>query len=104
MARAKTSARTPMRGRTKFALALVGFLVVAVIVVWRRTEGTALANRARELRAQIGRLESERDALQHDLREAASRKRVVSEAERRLGLHVAGDLQTRTIAEADSVP
>lgn len=104
MAAAKRMPKTPMRGRAWFALGLMLFMVVTAVVIWRRSEGVALGNTERDLQAKIRRLESARIALENDLREASSRKHVVAEAERRLSLHVAGDAQTRTIADADSVP
>lgn len=45
-------------------------------------------------------LVSERLTLERDIRNATSRGRVITEAERQLGLHVATDAQTRILSDA----
>ena len=85
--------RVKRRGRSRLALALVAFLVVALLVVWRRTVGVE-AERALESLADRRRtLEAERARLESQVREAESRGRIAPIAERRLGMTVATDSQ-----------
>ena len=85
--------RVRRRGRSGLALALVAFVLVAVLVVWRRTVGVE-AERALEMMAEQRRtLEAERARLESHLREAESRGRIAPIAERRLGMRVATDSQ-----------
>lgn len=94
---AARSSRTPRRwrGRTLLLVALGGFLLAASAAVWRRSLG---ANVARELRALEDRrraLRTEVVTLRRDLRTAE--RQVPDEAARRLGMHVAGELQARFV-------
>ena len=82
MATARRRARGPMRGRTKFALGLVVLMSVAAVVIWRRSEGNGLA----------------KEVL------AMNRELISIDAERRLGMHVATEGQTRTLTDSSSVP
>lgn len=85
--------RVRRRGRSGLALALVAFVLVAVLVVWRRTVGVE-AERALAMMADQRRtLEAERARLEAQLREAESRGRIAPIAERRLGMRVATDSQ-----------
>jgi cell division protein FtsL len=85
-------------------VALLAFVVTAVIVVWRRTSGrvveTAVADldqQRRDLEAQIARLES-------DLREAMSASQIEPAAARKLGLRRATDSQLVTLSRAATRP
>ncbi len=82
------------------AIGLLVFVVVAALVVWRRSEGVKVARDMRRLADTQRALVSERLTLERDIRRAKSRARVVSEAERRLGLHVATDAQTRLLSDS----
>ncbi len=104
MATARRRTRGPMRGRTKFALGLVVLMSVAAVVIWRRSEGIALAKEVRDMNRELISIDAERRIIERNLREAMGRQRVVSEAERRLGMHVATEGQTRTLADSASVP
>ena len=104
MATARRRARGPMRGRTKFALGLVVLMSVAAVVIWRRSEGNALAKEVRDMNRELISIDAERRIIERNLREAVGRQRVVSEAERRLGMHVATEGQTRTVTDSSSVP
>ena len=93
-----------MRGRTKFALGLVMLMSVAAVVIWRRSEGNGLAKEVLEMNRELISIDAERRIIERNLREAMGRQRVVSEAERRLGMHVATEGQTRTLTDSSSVP
>lgn len=86
------------------ALGLVGFMVVASFVVWRRSVGVSTANAMSALSLERRSLETERTTLLRNLETAKSRTRVIAEAERRLGLHVASDSQTRVVAPQGPTP
>ncbi len=103
MATARRKARTPMRGRTTFALALVLFMALTALAIWRRNTGSTLNLRIQALEKEKNMLESRRKTLEKDIRDATGRERVVAQAEKKLGLHVASDAQTRTISDADSL-
>ena len=93
-----------MRGRTKFALGLVVLMSVAAVVIWRRSEGNGLAKEVLAMNRELISIDAERRIIERNLREAVGRQRVVSEAERRLGMHVATEGQTRTLTDSSSVP
>ena len=81
------------RGRSLVALVLLGFVLVATGVIWRRSYGIA---RARELDALDRRreaLEARRARLEADIRELSSRARLAPIAEQRLGMHIPSDSQ-----------
>lgn len=99
MATARRRTKGPVKGRAKVALGLAVFIIVALIVVWRRSLGVATANEMRTLEYERRQLTSERTTLERELNEASSRSRIVAEAEKRLGLHVAPESQTRSIAD-----
>ena len=92
--------RGPLKGRAWVAIGLSVFVVVASLVVWRRSVGVATARDMRRLSDRQRALVSEKTTLDRDIRSAMSRGRVIAEAERRLGLHVATDAQTRMLSDA----
>jgi cell division protein FtsL len=77
-----------VRGRTRFALALIGFVVVATGVIWRRSFGVVRAREQQRLEQQRGTLEAERAKLQRDIRDASSREKLERVAEERLHMHL----------------
>ena len=80
-----------MRGRTIIGLVLLGFVLVATGVIWRRGYGIA---RDRELRALTTRrteLEAEKTKLENDIREASSRARLAPLVEQRLQMRIPND-------------
>ncbi len=79
-------------------------MLMTGIVIWRRSVGIAVSKQSDTLESELRMIKSQHDLLDQQLREAIERRRVVPEAERRLGLHVATDAQTRTIADSASVP
>ena len=81
--------RVAGRGRSAVALALVGFLLVTSIVIWRRTAGIEQSRALRELDRERTELQAARARLERDIRDASSRARLVPVAERRLGMRPA---------------
>ena len=74
--------------------------MVASMVVWRRSVGVAAARDMRRMSEVQRGLLSEKTTLERDIRAAMARRRVIAEAERRLGLHVATDAQTRILSDS----
>jgi hypothetical protein len=103
MSAAKARKRGPMKGRTLVALGLAVFITVALIVVWRRGVGVATALEMGKLEAEKRALISEVTTLHSQLENASSRSRVIAAAEKRLGLHVATELQRRTVGDSNTV-
>lgn len=79
------------------ALGLLLFLAITSLVVWRRSLGLADAKALRALELERRTLLTERTTLEKEIREAMSGPRVVRDAQRRLGLTVASELQLRTL-------
>lgn len=96
--------RTPLKGRSQVAIGLVLFIVVTSLVVWRRSVGVASAGVMRTLQLEKRSLETERITLQRDIEVAQARARVIADAQRRLGLHVASDSQTRVLPDQGRMP
>ena len=82
-----------MRGRSVISLVLVGFVLLATGVIWRRSIGTAHAREQQLLEQQRAALEAERAKLKGDIRDASSRARLARQAEERLNMHVPNDSQ-----------
>lgn len=83
------------------AFGLLAFIVITSVVVWRRSVGVANAKSMQQALTDKRTLLSEVDALEGEIRNAQKRERVVSDAERRLGLHVAPESQTRVLLKDD---
>jgi hypothetical protein len=98
MARTRRT-KSALKGRSIVAISLGLFVVVTAIVVWRRSVGVGTARDMQRMETERRALRSERVTLENDLRRAMSRRQVVQEAERRLGMHVATESQTRFLAE-----
>ena len=75
------------------ALILVGFVLVATGVIWRRSFGIAQSRELRELDKQRLELEAQKARLQGEIRELSSRARLGPIAEQRLNMHVPNDSQ-----------
>ncbi|HWL41204.1 MAG TPA: hypothetical protein VNO75_13325 [Gemmatimonadaceae bacterium] len=82
-----------MRGRTVVALLLLGFVLVALAIVWRRTIGIAQTDRLTALDTRKVYLEGERVRLESEIREASSRRRLGEAVEARLGMRIPADKQ-----------
>ena len=78
--------RVAPRARWRFALALIGFVAVASIVIGRRSVGAARARTLHQLDQQRASLVSERAKLVADLGSAQSLARLQPLVESRLGL------------------
>jgi hypothetical protein len=83
-------------------VALVSFVVIASLVVWRRGVGVSTAKDMRAREQERRALVAERTTLQRDIREAESGRAVVGEATRRLGMHVATDAETRLLPRTNA--
>ena len=86
-----------VRGRALIALGLVGFVLVAMGVIWRRSVGVNQAGAIKELESNRADLEARRAALEADIRDATSRTRLGRIAEDRLGMRVPSDTQVITL-------
>ncbi len=103
MARAASrKSSSPLSGRALVALTLVGLLGIAALVVWRRAIAVAENRVVRGLETKKRELISLRTTLENDINDATSRARIVPAAERRLGMHVATELEVRNLAPRGS--
>jgi cell division protein FtsL len=75
------------------ALALLGFLLVATGVIWRRSYGIAQRAELDTLGRERVQLEAQVVELESEIREASSRARLAPIAEQRLQMHVPTDSQ-----------
>lgn len=91
MAKGRVAARGG--GRLRFVLLLLGFLVIAVGVILRRSYGIAGARELQELDARRAALVAERLRLESEVRAAASRATLEPIAEQRLHMRVPADSQ-----------
>ena len=85
--------RVAGRGRLRFALLLLGFLVIAIGVILRRSYGIARAREIQDLDARRAALVAERLRLDGEVRAAASRAVLQPIAEQRLQMRVPSDSQ-----------
>ncbi len=91
MTKRRSRTRARRRGRSTVALVLIAFVVVASIVVWRRSAGVAEARTLEALRREQAQLEARKAQIERDIRELGSRAVLAPIAERALGMHVARD-------------
>ena len=82
-----------LRGRHWVALWLLGFLVMAVAVVWRQTAALATARQLKALQTVRQALEVTRAATSAGIRHAESRAVLVPLAQARLGLRLPQDTE-----------
>ena len=80
-------------GRLRFVLLLLGFLVIAMGVILRRSYGIAAARELLELDARRASLVAERLRLEGEVRAAASRATLQPIAEQRLRMRIPADSQ-----------
>lgn len=104
MSAARARKRTTLKGRTLVAIGLGAFIAITSLVVWRRSVGVSTAKAMAAAENERRALVSEVKTLERDIRDAQARKRVVADAERRLGFHVAPDSQTRVLADPGKTP
>jgi cell division protein FtsL len=69
-------------------LGLLGFVLVATGVIWRRSIGLAQARELRALQQRRAALDAQQAALEGAIRDASSRARLARTAEDRLGMRV----------------
>jgi type II secretory pathway component PulJ len=79
------------------ALTLLGFVLVATSVIWRRTYGQSESAKVQRLERQRTELRARRDQLERDIRDAASRERLAPLAAQRLRLRQPSDSQVIVI-------
>lgn len=87
-----------MRGRSLVALVLLGFVLVAAGVIWRRSTGLARARDESRLEQRRAALAAERARLEGDIRDASSRSHLARVAEERLRMHIPNDSQVIFVA------
>ncbi len=86
-----------MKGRSLVALFLVGFVLVAAGVIWRRSYGSILAREQQKLEDQRAALEAERAKLKGDIRDASSRSRLAGVVTQRLDMRDPSDSMVRYV-------
>lgn len=91
-------------GRSLILLGLLGFFVVAMGVIARRTFGIGQARTIRDLERRRDALEASRVRLEVEIREASSRARLVPLAEQRLQMHVPADSQVIILRRERPLP
>lgn len=79
--------------RGRVMLVLVGFVLVAIGVIARRTFGISQATALRTLETQRDAVAAARIKLETEIRDASSRARLVPLAEKRLHMYVPSDSQ-----------
>jgi cell division protein FtsL len=93
MAARKVAPAARLRGRTTMALALVGFLIVTVSVIARRSAGRALQRDLTTIQRTRTQLSGEQIKLEAEIRSASSRTRLAPLVEQSLGMRVPADTQ-----------
>lgn len=88
---------TRRRGRSLVAMALLGFVLVATSVIWRRTFGYSQSRTLIELERRRANLEARRAQLHREVRDAASSARLGPVAEQRLRMRIPPDSQVIVI-------
>ncbi len=84
--------RVKRRGRTRLALGIVVFLLLATAVIWRRSVGVDRARALVTLDERRMALEAERTQLLNEIRSAGSLARLAPQVARR-GLHTPTESQ-----------
>lgn len=100
----RASRRMPLPVRAQVALALVLFVATTSVVIWRRSVGVSTGRAMERLREERRTLEADRVTYEARWRRAIGRAEVVQQAERRLGMHVASELETRTLVVPGTAP
>ena len=87
------SASSSVGMRTRVIIVLLGFVVVAIGVITRRTFGIKSATELRKLETQRDAIAAARIKAETDIRDASSRARLMPIAEKRLHMYVPSDSQ-----------
>jgi cell division protein FtsL len=93
-----------VRGRSILALVLVGFVLVAAGVIWRRSYGSILAREQHKLEDQRAALGAERAKLKGDIRDASSRSRLAGVVSQRLDMRDPSDSMVRYVERTVATP
>lgn len=93
-----------MRGRSIVALVLLGFVLIAAGVIWRRSTGIARARDESRLEQRRAALVAERARLEGDIRDASSRARLARVAEERLKMQIPNDSQVVFVPRMKPLP
>lgn len=88
--------------RMRIVLLLLGFLVIAVGVILRRSFGVAAARELQQLDARRAALVAERLRIEGEVRAAASRATLQPIAEQRLQMRVPADSQVIILPRASN--
>lgn len=95
--RGRVRSRSRGRGRAIVATVLIGFVLIASVVIWRRSYGVRLARDLADLDRQRTQLEGDRARLRSLIRDESSRSQLAPAAER-LGMKVPNDKQVRILS------
>jgi len=90
---AKSRVAPKRRGRTTVALFLLGFLIITVGVIARRSWGQALQRDLTGIERTRTQLSGEGIKLESEIRSASSRNRLAPLVESKLGMRVPSDTQ-----------
>ncbi|HYW49894.1 MAG TPA: hypothetical protein VE861_04765 [Gemmatimonadaceae bacterium] len=90
---AKSRVAPRRRGRTTVAIALIGFLIVTVSVIARRSWGRALQRDLTTIERTRTQLSGEVIKLESEIRSASSRNKLAPLVESTLGMRVPSDTQ-----------
>ena len=93
-----------LRGRSRIALGLLGFLLVATGVIWRRSVGISAARELQVLEERRFELRARSTSLENEIREAASRARLVPIVEQRLQMRTPSDSQVVILQKRTPAP
>ncbi len=85
------------RGRSIMATLLIGFVVVASAVIWRRSYGITQARQIADLDRHLVQLEAERGRLSALIRDESSRTQL-GPLVQQLGMRVPDDRQVRSVS------
>ena len=96
--------RSRLSRRSKIALGLFGFVLVATGVIARRTYGIGQARVLRELERRREALDAERVKLESEIRDGSSRARLAPIAEQRLNMHVPSPDQVIMLSRPTPTP
>jgi cell division protein FtsL len=87
------SGKSGMGIRARVIIVLLGFVVVAIGVIARRSFGINVATELRTLEGQRDAIAASRIKVETDIRDASSRSKIVPIAEKRLHMYVPADSQ-----------
>jgi len=92
-----------MRGRTVVFLSLLGFVVLATGVIWRRSAGVTRARTIEQMEMRRAALAARRAKLDADIRAAISMEKLGRVAEERLDMQVPRDSLVVTLTRSPRV-